>query len=102
MQGGSVIVDLAAESGGNCELTQPGQVVEKDGVTIIGITNVPATIPFHASQVYANNVANFLKLIITKEGELKIDPADEVIAGVLLCHEGKIVHPRLKESLAHA
>ncbi|MGA2498178.1 MAG: Re/Si-specific NAD(P)(+) transhydrogenase subunit alpha [Tepidisphaeraceae bacterium] len=102
MQLGSVIVDLAAESGGNCELTEPGQIVQKHGVTIIGITNVPATVPFHASQVYANNLANLLKLLITKEGTLKIDPADEVIAGVLLCQGGQIVHPRLKEMMAHA
>ncbi|MFI5381660.1 MAG: Re/Si-specific NAD(P)(+) transhydrogenase subunit alpha [Tepidisphaerales bacterium] len=102
MQLGSVIVDLAAESGGNCELTEPGQIVQKHGVTIIGITNVPATVPFHASQVYANNLANLLKLLITKEGTLKIDPADEVIAGVLLCQGGQVVHPRLKEMMAHA
>ena len=102
MQLGSVIVDLAAESGGNCELTEPGQIVQKHGVTIIGITNVPATVPFHASQVYANNLANLLRLLITKEGTLKIDPADEVIAGVLLCQGGQIVHPRLKEMMAHA
>ncbi len=102
MQLGSVIVDLAAESGGNCELTEPGQIVQKHGVTIIGISNVPATVPFHASQVYANNLANLLKLIVTKEGTVKIDPADEVIAGVLLCQGGQVVHPRLKEMMAHA
>lgn len=97
MQRGAVIVDLAAESGGNCELTQAGQVVERDGVTIIGLTNVPATVPCHASQVYANNLASLLKLLVSKEGELKIDPADEVIAGMLLCHGGQFVHPALKE-----
>jgi H+-translocating NAD(P) transhydrogenase subunit alpha len=95
MQVGSVIVDLAAETGGNCALTEPGQIVQKNGVTIIGITNIPATVPFHASQVYANNLANLLKLIVTKEGQLKIDASDEVIAGVLLTQDGKIVHPRL-------
>ncbi len=56
MQVGSVIVDLAAESGGNCELTEPGRIVTRNGVTLIGITNIPATVPFHASQVYANNL----------------------------------------------
>jgi NAD(P) transhydrogenase subunit alpha len=101
MQPGSVIVDLAAETGGNCELTEPGKTIEKNGVTIIGILNVPATVPFHASQVYAANLAGMLKLMITKEGQLKIDPADEVIAGVLLCHGGAIVHPRMKELMAH-
>jgi H+-translocating NAD(P) transhydrogenase subunit alpha len=93
MQPGSVIVDLAAETGGNCELTEPGRIVEKHGVTIIGLTNVPAN---------ANNLANLLKLMITKEGQLKIDTADEVIAGVLLCQGGQVVHPRLKELMAHA
>lgn len=102
MQSGAVIVDMAAESGGNCELTEPGKTVEKGGVTIIGITNLPATVPFHASQVYSNNLSNLLKLMITKEGGLKIDTADEVIAGVLLTHGGQVVHPRIKEQLGHA
>jgi NAD(P) transhydrogenase subunit alpha len=99
---GAVIVDLAAETGGNCELTEPGQVVVKEGITIIGTINISATVPYHASQVYANNLANLLKLIITKEGTPKIDTADEVIAGVLLSHGGQVVHPRAKELLAHA
>jgi NAD(P) transhydrogenase subunit alpha len=102
MQLGAVIVDLAAETGGNCEETEPGKIVQKHGVTIIGITNIPATVPYHASLVYSNNLANFLKLIATKEGELKIDTSDEVIAGVLLSHGGQVVHPRAKELLAHA
>jgi NAD(P) transhydrogenase subunit alpha len=102
MPPGSVIVDLAAESGGNCELTEPGKISQQNGVTIIGITNVPATIPFHASQVYANNVANLLKLLITKEGQLKLDTADEVIAGCLVTHDGKVVHPNVKELVGNA
>lgn len=102
MQRGSVIVDMAADGGGNCELTEPGRIVEIHGVTIIGLTNLPATVPFHASQVYANNLANLLKLIITSEGQLRIDPSDEVIAGVLLCQGGHVVHPRIKELLGHA
>jgi NAD(P) transhydrogenase subunit alpha len=102
MPPGSVIVDLAAESGGNCELTEPGKISQQNGVTIIGTTNVPATIPFHASQVYANNVANLLKLLITKEGQLKLDTADEVIAGCLVTHEGQVVHPRVKEMVGNA
>ena len=102
MQPGAVIVDLAAESGGNCELTEPGRVIQKDAVTIVGITNIAATVPFHASQVYANNLANLLKLIIGKAGQLTIDPSDEVIAGVLLCHGGHVVHPRAKELIGHA
>jgi NAD(P) transhydrogenase subunit alpha len=99
---GSVIVDLAAESGGNCELTEPGKIAQHNGVTIIGITNVPATIPFHASQVYANNVANLLKLLIAKDGQLKLDTTDEVIAGALVTHEGQVVHPRVKEMVGNA
>jgi len=102
MQPGSVIVDLAAESGGNCELTEPGRIVQKNGVTLVGITNVPATVPFHASLVYSNNLLNLIKLIVTAEGTLKIDSADEVIAGVLLCQGGQVVHPRAKELIAHA
>jgi len=99
---GAVIVDLAADTGGNCELTEPGKVVFKEGVTIIGTINIPATVPYHASQVYANNLANLLKLIITKEGTPKVDTADEIIAGVLLTHGGQVVHPRAKELLTHA
>jgi len=84
MSPGSVIVDLAAETGGNCELTEPGLIVQKHEVTIVGTVNLPATVAVHASQVYANNLANLLKLIITKEGEIKVDLTDEVIAGVVV------------------
>jgi NAD(P) transhydrogenase subunit alpha len=99
MQPGSVIVDLAAERGGNCELTQPGQTVVRNGVTIIGHTNIPATVPFHASAMYANNLVKLLGLMISKEGVLTIDAADEVIAGCLVAHGGAVVHPRVKELL---
>jgi NAD(P) transhydrogenase subunit alpha len=101
MQGGSVIVDLVADSGGNCEATEPGKIVQKNGVTIVGITNVAATVPFHASQVYANNLVNLLKLILNKDGGINLDYADEIIAGILLCRDGQIVHPRLKELVNH-
>ena len=99
MQPGSVIVDLAAERGGNCELTEPGNTVVKHGVTIIGHTNVPATVPFHASSMYANNLVKLLALLVDKEGALKIDTSDEVIAGCLVAHGGAVVHPRVKELL---
>jgi NAD(P) transhydrogenase subunit alpha len=102
MQIGAVIVDLAAETGGNCEATEPGKTVRKNNVTIIGITNVAGTVPFHASQVYSQNLANLLKLILTTAGEVKIDPSDEIIAGILLCQGGQVVHPRMKELLNHA
>jgi NAD(P) transhydrogenase subunit alpha len=102
MQMGAVIVDLAADSGGNCQSTEPGKIIRKGGVTLIGLTNVAGTVPFHASQVYANNLLNLMKLILTAEGAAKLDPADEIIAGILLCQGGQIVHPRMKELLAHA
>ena len=99
---GSVIIDLAAETGGNCELTRPGEIIDQHGVTIVGLTNLPATVPFHASQVYATNLANLLKLIVTKEGAAHLDRSDEIIAGILLCHGGEVVHPKLKERMSHA
>jgi NAD(P) transhydrogenase subunit alpha len=102
MQTGAVIVDLAAESGGNCQSTEPGKTIEKNGVTIVGITNVAGTAPFHASQMYANNLVNLMKLLLTTDGGLNIDPADEIIAGILLCRGGQIVHPGMKELLNHA
>lgn len=89
MRPGSVIVDLAAETGGNCELTEPGQVVVKHGVTICGHTNLPATMPVHASQLYAKNVTELLKLLVTKEGTLNLDFNDEIIKGACVTHDGK-------------
>jgi len=80
MRPGSVIVDLAAEAGGNCELTQPGEIVERDGVTIVGLTNIPSTMPFHASQLYARNVSALLQHL-APEGELALDWDDEITAG---------------------
>ncbi len=80
MQAGSVIVDLAAEAGGNCELTESGEVVERDGVTIVGLTNLPSTMPFHASQLYARNIAALLQHL-APEGELALDWNDEITAG---------------------
>jgi NAD(P) transhydrogenase subunit alpha len=80
MRPGSVIVDLAAETGGNCELTEPGEVVERNGVTIVGYTNLPATMPFHASQLYARNVAALLQHL-APEAELVLDWDDEITAG---------------------
>jgi H+-translocating NAD(P) transhydrogenase subunit alpha len=80
MRPGSVIVDLAAESGGNCELTQPGEIVEREGVTLVGLTNVPSTMPYHASQLYARNVSSLLQHL-APEGELALDWEDEITAG---------------------
>ncbi|MGZ4400242.1 MAG: NAD(P)(+) transhydrogenase (Re/Si-specific) subunit alpha, partial [Gaiellaceae bacterium] len=80
MRPGSVIVDLAAETGGNCELTVPGEIVEKNGLTLIDLTNLPATMAFHASQLYARNVASLLGLMI-KEAKLELDFSDDILAG---------------------
>jgi NAD(P) transhydrogenase subunit alpha len=91
MRAGSVIVDLAAEQGGNCELTVPGETVVRDGVTLIGHTNLPATVPHDASVVYARNVLEVL-LLITHKGEKKLDLEDEIVRSMLLTHGGEIRH----------
>jgi NAD(P) transhydrogenase subunit alpha len=96
---GSVIVDLAAERGGNCELTVPGESVVRHGVTIIGYTNLPADVPYHASQMFAKNIATFL-LQLTKDGLPHIDTADQITRDTLIAMGGKVVHPRVLELLA--
>jgi NAD(P) transhydrogenase subunit alpha len=101
MARGSVIVDLAAERGGNCELTESGKDVDVDGVTIVGPENIPATVPYHASQMYAKNVANLI-VSLTKEGNLEFDPEDEVVAGTMVTQGGQVVNPRVRESLGMA
>jgi NAD(P) transhydrogenase subunit alpha len=95
MRTGSVIVDLAAEKGGNCELTQPDQTLVAHGVTIIGSTNLPAEIPANASQMYAKNLSTFLNHLVP-EGELVLDLEDEITAGAMLTHEGKIVNEAVR------
>ena len=91
MSPGSVIVDLAAETGGNCELTEPGQTVVKEDVTIVGPINLPSTMPDHASSLYARNVQSLLELMVD-EGELKLDFEDEIIKGACITRDGEIVH----------
>jgi len=91
MKAGSVIVDLAAEQGGNCELTKPGETVVHGGVKILGPLNLPATLPYHASEMYSRNLFNLLKPAISA-GELAIDWSDEVFAGAVLTHAGEIKH----------
>jgi NAD(P) transhydrogenase subunit alpha len=98
MRLGSVIVDLAAESGGNCELTRPGDVVEVHGVTILGTLNLPSTIPYHASQMYAKNVATFLQNLL-KNGSIHLDLEDQIIRDTLLTHEGEVVNAQVRELL---
>jgi NAD(P) transhydrogenase subunit alpha len=87
MRPGSVIVDLAVESGGNCELTSPGEVVVRHGVTLVGTSNLPATVPLHASELYAKNVLNLVKLFVDKEGRMATDFEDEILAGCLVTRE---------------
>ena len=98
MKPGSVIVDLATETGGNCELSEHGKVVEKHGVTIVGYANVPGRVAVDASALYARNLLNFLSPMIDAETKsLKIDWDDEVIAGACVTRDGKVVHPMLTE-----
>jgi len=99
MRPGSVIVDLAAETGGNVELTKAGKDVEVGGVTIIGTRNVPSTMPLHASQLYARNVANLL-LHLVKDGAIVLDFEDEITKGCCVTHGGEIVNERAKQLVA--
>ncbi len=98
MQPGSVIVDLAAERGGNCELTRPGETTVEGGVTILGPLNPASDTPNHASQMYAKNITTFL-LHLVEDGNLKLDLGDEIVQGTLLCRGGEVVHPRVRELL---
>jgi H+-translocating NAD(P) transhydrogenase subunit alpha len=99
MRPGSVIVDIAAEQGGNCELTRPGEIVEHQGVKIIGALNLPAQLAYNASEMYARNLLNFLKPAIDKGGELVIDWNDEVFAKSCLTHGGEIKHEQTRLSM---
>jgi H+-translocating NAD(P) transhydrogenase subunit alpha len=99
---GAVIIDLAAESGGNCELTQPGKTIVEHGVTIHGPLNVPSTMPVHASEMYAKNLLSLLGLMIDKEGALKPDWNDEVLKGSLYTHAGAIVHEATRKAVEGA
>jgi proton-translocating NAD(P)+ transhydrogenase subunit alpha len=96
MAPGSVIVDLAAERGGNCELTRGGEIVVEHGVTIIGKYNLASTVPYHASQLYARNVTAFL-LHLVKDGKLQLNPQDEIVRETLVTHGGEVVNARLRE-----
>ena len=91
MHPGAVIVDLAAETGGNCELTKPGETVIENGVSIIGPLNLPSSMPTHASQMYARNMLNFINHVV-KDGEIVIDTEDEITRGCLITRDGEIVH----------
>ena len=96
MAPGSVIVDLAAERGGNCELTRGGEIVVEHGVTIIGAFNLASSVPYHASQMYARNITAFL-LNLVKDGKLQINEADEIHRETLVTRDGEIVNTRVRE-----
>ena len=89
MRPGSVIVDLAGEAGGNCELTQPGETVVEHDVTIVSPLNLPATMPEHASQLYSRNILSLLELITGEEGQLELNFDDEVVAGACVVRDGE-------------
>ena len=99
MRPGAVIVDLAAETGGNCELTRPGETVVENGVTIVGPLNLPSAMPTHASQMYARNMLNFINHIV-KDGEIIVDTEDEIMKGCLITHDGEIVHEATLAAMA--
>lgn len=100
MKTGAVIVDLAASTGGNCELTEDNKTVVKHGVTIIGDSNLPSSIPKNASEMYSKNISNFLKLLI-KEGQLNLDWEDDIILGTCLTHDGEVKSGRVKSILKY-
>jgi NAD(P) transhydrogenase subunit alpha len=99
MAPGSVIVDLGAERGGNCELTQENERVIKHGVTILGPTNLPSEVPFHASQMFANNITKFL-LNMVKKGAMELNTEDEIVRETLLTQGGIVVNPRISSLLS--
>jgi NAD(P) transhydrogenase subunit alpha len=101
MQPGSVIVDMAAERGGNCELTHPGETIVHRGISILGPLNLPSSVPFHASQMYGANLTAFLKLLI-KKGELAVDREDEIIRETLVTYGGEVVNARVVQRLGVA
>ena len=99
MKPGSVIVDLAGESGGNCELTEPGETVVRYDVTIASPLNLPASMPEHASQLYGRNVQSLLELFLDDEGNLALDFDDEIVAGACITRDGEVVHAGAKATV---
>ena len=102
MRPGSVIVDLAGEAGGNCELTQPGETIVEDDVVVTAPLNLPATMPEHASQLYSRNIQSLLELITGEEGQLELNFDDEVVAGACITRDGEIVHEGAKAAAGAA
>ncbi|MDC0384254.1 NAD(P)(+) transhydrogenase (Re/Si-specific) subunit alpha, partial [Candidatus Marinimicrobia bacterium] len=98
MKPGSIIMDLAAENGGNCELTKKDEVIKHNQVTIDGTSNIPGTMPVHASELYAKNITSFLNYMI-KDGALNLDLEDEIISGAMFAHRGKITNKQTSTAL---
>ena len=96
MMPGSVIIDLAASTGGNCELTKDNETIVHNGITIIGQSNHPAQKPVDASRMFGKNVFNFMKLIIDKEGGLNLNLDDEIVKGTCITHDGQVYNERVK------
>jgi NAD(P) transhydrogenase subunit alpha len=99
MSPGSVIVDLAAERGGNCELTQPDEAVVQNGVTILGPLNLPSLVPYHASQMFSANLTALVRHIV-RDGRISLNLDDEIVREILVTHEGRVVHPRIANLLS--
>jgi NAD(P) transhydrogenase subunit alpha len=102
MKPGSVVIDLAGEAGGNCELTEPGQTVVRHDVSIVAPLNLPATLPEHASALFARNVLALLELLVGEDGELHLDFEDEIVAGACIVRAGEIVHPGARAAVEAA
>ena len=98
MKSGSVIMDLASENGGNCELTQKDRVIVHNGVTVDGSSNIPGSMPVHASELYARNVTALL-LYMIKDGQIDLDMNDEIVSGAMFTHLGEITDKHTKEKL---
>ncbi|RMH15710.1 MAG: Re/Si-specific NAD(P)(+) transhydrogenase subunit alpha [Gammaproteobacteria bacterium] len=99
MKPGSVLIDMAAETGGNCELTRAGESYDYNGITIFGPVNLPSTIAVHASEMYSKNLMNFLGLFSQEEGQLKIDWEDDILAGSVVTHEGEVKNQSVAEAM---
>jgi len=100
MKPGSIIVDLAGATGGNCAVSSPGETVERNGVVVMSPLNLAATVPVHASQLYSRNITAFLKLLMDDKGELKIDLRDDVVGPACVLHQGDVVNSRVASALA--
>ena len=101
MKRGAAVIDLAGSTGGNCALSKPDEIIERNGVTIMAPTNLAATVPVHASQLYSRNVTSFLSLLI-KDGELSINLEDDVVGPSCVTHDGQIVNSRVAAALKEA